>query len=200
MLALYVPFWKFSILSMHTVFIRKRYFMFKIRGGESYCYESKVYTSFSDLISLRKILLSETILEKIIIRGDRRDTYVSFPLSSMNMKLPQTYRMPGFDSFFGRQTEGLIIIWARRGQQGAIHGGRNIYKYIFILEAFRLERGGSDKVSQRLYRIGAKPNMATRGNWWGQTSLQQPRELKAFRAASAKAEFCGRFRYQDRNI
>lgn len=86
--------------------------MFKIRAGESYCYESKVYTSFSDLISLRKILLSETILEKIIIRvvGDRRDTYVSFPLSSMNMKLPQTYRMPGFDSFFGRQTEGLIII------------------------------------------------------------------------------------------
>ena len=41
--------------------------MFKIKGGESYCYESKIFASFSDLINLRKILLSETILEKIII-------------------------------------------------------------------------------------------------------------------------------------
>ena len=46
--------------------------MFKIKGGESYCYESKVYKSFSDLISLRKILLSETILEKIIRESCRR--------------------------------------------------------------------------------------------------------------------------------
>lgn len=36
--------------------------------------------------------------------------------------------------------------------------GEEIYIYIYI------ERGGSDKVSQRLYRIGAKPNMAMRGN------------------------------------